>query len=219
MITWDVLFRNTRDIREGIAMALAVRQIVDREVHYPANSKLYTAFDFAGPRDTKVVILGIEPYHNDDNNDGLAFSSETVNDYPRTLKNIFKELKSDIGSEIPNHGSLRSWAKQGVFLLNLRLSVTKGQSTSHDGLGWEDFTDEAIKILSAEKNKVFILWGQAAASKLSLIDQENNHIINAPHPSPLSVSRGFYGSKPFSKANEYLVSKNLTPINWEIKNV
>ncbi len=185
---------------------------------YPKNADIFNAFNKTPFDKVKVVILGQDPYPGDHQAHGLSFSVQKGIAIPKSLQNIYKELTTDIpGFIYPAHGNLEEWAKQGVLLLNATLTVRAGESASHQKMGWEVFTDEVIRTLS-EKRKgiVFILWGNYAQSKIALIDESKHHIIKSVHPSPLSVARGFYGSKPFSKANEYLVKEGEKPIDWQI---
>lgn len=182
---------------------------------YPKGSDIFNAFNLISYNDVKVVILGQDPYHGPNQAHGLAFSVNDNIAHPPSLQNIFKELQTDIGCDIPKSGNLTSWAKQGVFLLNTVLSVRANEANSHKNQGWENFTDAVIKKLSDTKNHlVFILWGASAGQKTSLIDSKKHLIIKAPHPSPLSSYRGFFGSKPFTKTNAYLIANSIEPINW-----
>ncbi|MBN1059967.1 uracil-DNA glycosylase [Clostridium botulinum] len=179
------------------------------------NALHYTAFD-----DVKVVILGQDPYHGPNQAHGLSFSVNPGVRTPPSLLNIYKELKDDIGCYIPNNGYLKKWADQGVLLLNTVLTVRAGEANSHKNIGWQIFTDNIIKVLNTrEKPIVFILWGNNAIRKEELITNPKHHIIKSVHPSPLSASRGFFGSKPFSKTNEFLKNDNEIPIDWQIENL
>ncbi|RYZ98214.1 MAG: uracil-DNA glycosylase [Sphingobacteriaceae bacterium] len=187
-------------------------------VVYPKNKDIFNAFNTTPFDKVKVVILGQDPYHGVNQAHGLSFSVQKGIAIPRSLINIYKELKTDIpGFSMPAHGNLQEWAEQGVLLLNATLTVQAGLAASHQKKGWEQFTDKVIKALS-EKHKglVFILWGSYAQSKIALIDTTKHHILKSVHPSPLSVERGFWGSKPFSKANELLVREGKKPIDWQI---
>ncbi len=182
---------------------------------YPKGSHIFAAFDNTPFDKVKVVILGQDPYHGASQAHGLAFSVNDGIPHPPSLQNIFKELRDDIGCDIPKSGNLSAWAKEGVFLLNTVLSVRASEANSHKNRGWEIFTDSVIRLLSSKKqNLVFILWGSPAGAKSSLIDDSRHLILKSPHPSPLSSYRGFFGSKPFSKTNTYLISHNIEPINW-----
>jgi uracil-DNA glycosylase len=182
---------------------------------YPKGSDMFNAFSYTPFDDVKVVIIGQDPYHGANQAHGLAFSVLDGVAFPPSLRNIFQELNSDIGCPTPKSGNLSSWAKQGVFLINTVLSVREGQAHSHAKHGWEIFTDSVIKKISDKKqNVVFILWGSPAIAKSKLIDSSKHHIITSPHPSPLSSYRGFFGSKPFSKTNEFLASRGIEKIEW-----
>lgn len=185
---------------------------------YPTEEERFNAYKLTPLSDIKVVILGQDPYHGPDQANGLAFSVHKGITIPPSLRNIYKELADDIdGFTIPKHGSLESWAKQGVFLLNTALSVEASKAGSHSNIGWQQLTDATIKKINEQcKNVVFILWGGHAQKKRSLIDENKNLIITSAHPSPLSSYRGFFGSKPFSKANKYLIENGKEPINWHI---
>ena len=185
---------------------------------YPKGGDIFAAFDKTPFDRVKVVILGQDPYHGQHQAHGLSFSVQKGIAIPRSLNNIYKELMTDIpGFCMPGHGDLEEWATQGVLLLNATLTVRASQAASHQKRGWEQFTDQVIKNLSDQKQGiVFILWGSYAQSKSVLIDHRKHHIIKSVHPSPLSVERGFYGSKPFSKANDFLIKEGKTPIDWQI---
>ncbi|WP_125573316.1 uracil-DNA glycosylase [Levilactobacillus huananensis] len=184
---------------------------------YPDMYHIFTAFEWTPFSQVKVVILGQDPYHNPGQAHGCSFSVLPGTPIPPSLKNIYKELQSDLGIAPVNHGYLEKWAKQGVLLLNSVLTVRYGQAFSHKGHGWERLTDVAIAKLSARKEPVvFILWGNAARSKIKLIDTKTNIVLQSPHPSPLSANRGFFGSKPFSKTNIALQSLGEAPIDWQL---
>jgi len=189
------------------------------QVVYPKNADIFNAFNHTPFDKVKVVILGQDPYHGPQQAHGLSFSVQKGIAIPRSLDNIYKELVTDIpGFVKPNHGNLEGWADQGVLLLNATLTVRAHNAASHQKKGWETFTDEVIKKLSELRSGlVFILWGAYAQSKIPLIDQSKHHIIKSVHPSPLSVERGFWGSKPFSKANDYLIKEGQKPIDWQIR--
>jgi uracil-DNA glycosylase len=186
---------------------------------YPKQEDVYNALKLTSFENVKVIIIGQDPYHGPNQAHGLSFSVNYDVKIPPSLNNIFKELKSDIGFTIPNHGNLTAWAKQGVLLLNATLTVRAGEPCSHQKKGWENFTDAIITIISEEKeNCVFLLWGNFAKSKIHLINTEKHLVLEAAHPSPLA--RGaFFGCKHFSKTNEYLVSKNISPINWDLSDI
>lgn len=185
---------------------------------YPKICEVYNAFRYTNFNDIKVVILGQDPYHGENQAEGLCFSVKKGVKQPPSLVNIFKELHDDLGYKIPKSGSLVPWTKEGVLLLNAVLTVEKDKAASHKGRGWERFTDEVIKIVNKKDTPVvFILWGSYARSKKELITNDKHFIIESAHPSPLSAYNGFFGSKPFSKANKFLVEHNIKPINWKIK--
>lgn len=192
-----------------------VRQAYLSSVVYPPPKLVFNAFDHCPFAEVKVVILGQDPYINPGQAQGLSFSVPDGTTLPPSLRNIYKEIKSDLGIDVPESGNLECWATQGVLLLNATLTVQAGQSNSHQGWGWEQFTDAVIKKISEEKEHVvFILWGNYARSKVGIIDNTKHLVLESPHPSPLSANRGFFGSKPFSKTNEYLKTKKLTEIVW-----
>lgn len=185
---------------------------------YPLPKYIYTALKLTPYKDVKVVILGQDPYHEPDQAHGLAFSVGKNVDIPPSLQNIYKELHDDMGCKIPNHGYLVDWAKQGVLLLNTVLTVRAHQANSHKGKGWEKLTDAIIQKLNDKQNPVvFILWGANARSKKAFITSPKHLVIESVHPSPLSAYNGFFGSKPFSKTNNYLISNDIKPIDWQIK--
>jgi uracil-DNA glycosylase len=187
----------------------------NRTTIYPSVDKVFNAYNLCNPKDIKVVILGQDPYHDVNQAHGLAFSVDKVSKLPPSLKNIFQELSDDLSLPPRKSGNLTSWAEQGVFLLNTVLTVTAHKANSHKGEGWEAFTDATIKILSDSfEHIVFILWGGSAAKKIKLIDQSKHLIIKSAHPSPLSVYRGFWKSKPFSQANHYLKEHKREAIDW-----
>ena len=182
---------------------------------YPPASEIFAAFDRCPFPEVKVVLLGQDPYHGAGQAEGLCFSVRDGVPLPPSLQNIFKELHDDLGVPVPTSGSLRRWADQGVLLLNATLTVRAGAAGSHQGRGWETFTDAAIRALSSQREHlVFLLWGAYAGRKAALIDRSRHCILTAPHPSPLSAYRGFLGSHPFSQANAYLATHGLQPISW-----
>ncbi|MBW5444741.1 uracil-DNA glycosylase [Cohnella sp. CFH 77786] len=184
---------------------------------YPDMYHIFQALHWTSYEDTKVVILGQDPYHGPGQAHGLSFSVLPGVQKPPSLQNIFKELHSDMGCTIPNHGCLEHWAKQGVLLLNAVLTVCQGEANSHRGLGWEKFTDRIISALGErERPIVFILWGRHAQNKASFIDRDRHLVLASAHPSPLSAYNGFFGSRPFSRANAFLESKGQAPIDWQI---
>lgn len=182
---------------------------------FPPGKEIFNAFEHCSLESLKVVILGQDPYHGPGQAHGLSFSVKPGIPFPPSLLNIFKEIKSDIGIDLPPNGDLTRWADQGVFLLNATLTVRANQAGSHQNQGWETFTDEVIKLISAHREKiVFMLWGAYAQKKADLIDSNKHLILKAPHPSPLSAHRGFLGCRHFSQANQYLTENNFNPIKW-----
>ena len=184
---------------------------------YPKGGDTFSAFNLCSFNSTKVVVIGQDPYHGSGQAHGLSFSVPIGIKPPPSLKNIFKELHTDLNFEIPNHGDLTSWAQQGVLLLNATLTVRAKQAASHQKKGWEQFTNRVIKEISDKKEGiVFLLWGKFAQDKEVLIDSTKHHILTAPHPSPFSAHSGFFGCKHFSKTNYLLLQQNQDPINWQI---
>lgn len=183
---------------------------------YPDMYHIFTAFKLTPFAKTKVVILGQDPYHNPGQATGMSFSVNPGVRLPPSLVNIYKELYDDVGAVPVNHGYLKSWADQGVLLLNSVLTVPYGHANAHQGKGWEEVTDAAIKALSERGKVVFILWGRFAQNKIPLIDQSKNFIIKSAHPSPFSANRGFFGSRPFSRCNDALIKFGETPIDWQL---
>lgn len=187
------------------------------KVIYPPGPLIFNAFNTTPFHKVKVVIIGQDPYHGEGQAHGLCFSVQKGIKPPPSLVNIYKEMKSDLGLNPPAHGNLQSWAEQGVFLLNAMLTVEKDQPASHQKIGWQNFTDVAIQKLSDQRDKlVFILWGAFAQQKALLIDSNKHLIIKSPHPSPFSADKGFFGSKPFSKTNQWLESNGITSVNWQL---
>ena len=184
---------------------------------YPPMSELFTAFWKTPFNDVKVVILGQDPYHTPGCAHGLSFSVRKGIRIPPSLINIYKELQSDLGVEPAHHGDLSAWAEQGVLLLNTVLTVQERRAGSHQGRGWERFTDRIIKELSFQREHlVFVLWGKKAGAKRSMIDEDRHLVISSAHPSPYSADRGFFSSKPFSKINAHLAQHNIDPIDWTL---
>ena len=185
------------------------------ETVYPPKEDMWSAFEHTAFKDVKVVILGQDPYHGPNQAHGLSFSVRPGVPHPPSLRNMFKELNGDIGCNIPKDGTLTKWADQGVMMLNTVLTVRAGEAHSHRGQGWELFTDEVIRKLSERERPVtFVLWGKPAQQKGALIDLQRHAIIEAPHPSPLSAHRGFFGSKPYSNVNEMLQQRGEQPIDF-----
>jgi uracil-DNA glycosylase len=201
---------------------LKLRQFLKNELDagkkiYPKPSEWFAAFDHTPFEKVKVVILGQDPYHGPGQAHGLCFSVRPGVKPPPSLMNIYKELKSDVGIQPPDHGYLVHWADQGVLLLNSVLTVREGQAASHQKKGWEEFTDRAIHLLNEKReNIVFVLWGAYAQKKAAFVDRTKHLVLESVHPSPLSASRGFFGTRPFSKINKYLESKGLEGIDWKL---
>lgn len=187
---------------------------------YPPADDIFNAFHLTPLPDVKVVILGQDPYHEPGQAHGLSFSVMPGVEIPPSLVNIYQELHDDLGCKIPNNGCLTKWAEQGVLLLNTVLTVRAHRAFSHKDIGWQEFTDAAIRVLAGQDRPlVFILWGKPAQQKTSMITNPRHLILKSPHPSPLSAYRGFFGSRPFSKTNAYLEANGLTPIDWQIEDV
>ncbi|SJP18523.1 Uracil-DNA glycosylase [Clostridioides difficile] len=217
---WDELLKEEFEkdyylnLRKFLIEEYKTRQI------FPNMHNIYEALKHTSYKDTKVLILGQDPYHGDNQAHGLAFSVQPQVKTPPSLLNMYKELKDDLGCFIPNNGYLMPWADQGVLLLNTALTVRAHEANSHKNKGWEIFTDRVISILSERKDPViFVLWGSNARKKVELIDTSKHYILEAPHPSPLSASKGFFGCKHFSKINEILKKLGKEPINWQIENI
>ncbi len=187
---------------------------------FPAADDIFNAFHLTPLHEVKVVILGQDPYHNDGQAHGLCFSVKPEVEIPPSLVNIYQELHDDLGCYIPNNGYLVKWAKQGVLMLNTVLTVRAHAANSHRGIGWEEFTDAAIRVLDEQDRPiVFILWGRPAQIKKSMLHNPKHLILEAPHPSPLSAYRGFFGSRPFSKTNAFLRENGVPEIDWQIENI
>ena len=186
---------------------------------FPPADDIFNAFHFTPLSEVKVVIIGQDPYHNVGQAHGLCFSVKPEVDIPPSLVNIYKELKDDLGCYIPDNGYLEKWAKQGVLMLNSVLTVRAHQANSHQGLGWEKFTDAVIRAVNEQDRPiVYMLWGRPAQNKAKSVNNPKHLLLKAPHPSPLSAHRGFFGCKHFSQANEYLKKNGLEPIDWQIEN-
>lgn len=199
------------------ALYKKVKAEYDRYQIFPHSEDVFNAFHLTPLSRVKAVIIGQDPYHNVGQAHGLCFSVKPGVEIPPSLQNIYKELEDDLGYPKPSHGCLTKWAEEGVLLLNTVLTVRAHQANSHQGIGWETFTDRVIEILNKEDRPiVFILWGKPAQRKKDMLDNPNHLILEAPHPSPLSAYRGFFGSRPFSKTNDFLVSKGVEPIDWKI---
>ena len=197
-----------------------LREEYQTKVIYPDQDDIFNALHFTAYKDTKVVIIGQDPYHGVGQAHGLSFSVQPGVKVPPSLQNIYKELQTDLGCSIPNHGYLMEWTKQGVLLLNAVLTVQAGIPNSHKSLGWERFTDKVIETLDQRETPVvFILWGRFAQQKQQLITSSKHLIIKSPHPSPFSARKGFFGSRPFSQTNAFLRKIGSKEIDWQIKNL
>ena len=181
---------------------------------FPKGKDIFRAFDACPYDHVKVVILGQDPYHGPGQANGLCFSVHEGVPFPPSLVNIFKEIKNDLGKDIPPHGSLDRWAEQGVLMLNATLTVRAHQAGSHQKKGWEEFTDAVIQRLTQKKGLVYLLWGSYAQKKAAIVNDQENLILKSPHPSPLSAHRGFFGNSHFSKANKFLEEANKVPVDW-----
>lgn len=218
--SWDIILKDEYDKEYFKNLQKFIIDEYKHKIVYPKMSEIFKAFIKTTYDDVKVVILGQDPYHGENEAEGLSFSVKIGINKPPSLVNIFTELKNDLGCKIPNNGSLVPWADQGVLLLNSTLTVIKDRPKSHSNKGWEIFTDEIIKLINKKTTPVvFILWGSDARSKKNLITNNIHYIIESPHPSPLSAHRGFFGSRPFSKANNFLIKNGLTSIDWQIKDI
>lgn len=213
--TWLPLLQEEFDKPYFAQLTDFVRQEYATKTIYPAGKNIFNAFNLCPFSDIKVVILGQDPYHEPGQAHGLCFSVQDGVAFPPSLQNIFKEISSDLGVPIPTSGNLERWARQGVFLLNSILTVEAHKAASHSGKGWEIFTDRVIQIISQNADHVvFMLWGGYAKGKAKVIDTTKHLVLSAVHPSPLSVYRGFFGCKHFSKANEWLVAHGKNAIQW-----
>lgn len=192
----------------------------ERAIIYPPYDLIFSALNATSYQDTKIVIVGQDPYHGPGQAHGLSFSVQPGVNLPPSLQNMFKECAADVGAAIPNHGNLLHWANQGILMLNAVLTVAQGQTASHRGRGWEKFTDRIIQLLNERQRPVvFVLWGSYAQAKANMIDLSQHYIIQSPHPSPLSAHRGFFGSRPYSKINSKLREWDEQEINWQIPNI
>ena len=215
---WDELLKEEFNKEYFQKLMEFIRNEYKEKTIYPKQNEVFNAFRYTDFENVKVVILGQDPYHGPNQAEGLSFSVSNEVLKPPSLKNIFKELENDLGIPFPESNSLKPWAKEGVLLLNAVLTVQEHTPTSHKDKGWEIFTDNVIKILNKKTTPVvFILWGNYARNKKSLITNSIHYIIESPHPSPFSAYNGFFGSKPFSKTNEFLKSKNIKEINWQVE--
>ena len=216
--SWDKLLEEEYKKDYFVNLMEFVKNEYKNKTIYPKQNEVFNAFRYTSFEDVKVVILGQDPYHGPNQAEGLSFSVSNEVLKPPSLKNIFKELESDLEIQFPEANSLIPWAKEGVLLLNAVLTVQEHTPTSHKDKGWETFTDNVIKVLNKKTTPVvFILWGSYARNKKELITNPLHYIIESPHPSPFSARTGFFGSKPFSKTNEYLKSKGIKEINWRVE--
>ena len=215
---WENILQETFESEYFKALIHFVKSAYGSAKCFPPGKLIFNAFDLCPPEKTKVVILGQDPYHGPGQAHGLCFSVPRGVPHPPSLINIFKELEKDLKTPYPKSGNLSPWAKQGVLLLNTTLTVQANRAGSHQGKGWEKFTDQVIHILSNNyKNIVFLLWGSYAKQKIKIIDREKHFVLTSGHPSPLSANRGYwFGNSHFSKTNDYLTSKGKNPINWNL---
>lgn len=215
---WDELLEEEYKKEYFLKLMDFIKSEYKNKIIYPKQNEVFNAFRYTDFTNLKVVILGQDPYHGPNQAEGLSFSVSNSVLKPPSLQNIFKELENDLGIPFPQANSLKPWAKQGVLLLNAVLTVEEHKPTSHKDKGWETFTDDVIKIINQKKEPVvFILWGAYARNKKSLITNPNHYIIESAHPSPFSARNGFFGSKPFSKTNNFLKSKGLPEIDWKVE--
>lgn len=214
---WDELLKDELEKEYFQKLFDFIKEQYKEKDIYPKMNEIFNAFRHTSYKDVKVVILGQDPYHGENEAEGLSFSVKVGIRKPPSLNNIFKELKEDLGYEYPKYGSLVKWADEGVLLLNSVLTVEKDKPASHRGRGWEQFTDSVIKKINDKQEPVvFILWGNYAKAKKELITNPNHLVLESTHPSPYSASSGFFGSRPFSKTNNYLKSKGIKPIDWDL---
>ena len=214
---WNIMIENEQTKDYFSKLQTTIDHLYATSIVYPAKKHIFRALNLTPFDDVKVVILGQDPYHGENQGHGLAFSVLNDTPIPPSLRNIFKEYQTDLDLPFPSTTDLSPWAKNGVLLLNTTLTVEAGKPLSHANLGWETFTDALLNHLSDEKNSlVFILWGAHAQKKAKFINQSKHLVIKSPHPSPLSSYRGFFGSKPFSRANDYLQKNNIQPVDWTL---
>lgn len=217
---WDELLKNEFSKEYYLKLRDFLIKEYNTQTIYPDSKNIFEALKHTSYKDTKVLILGQDPYHGENQAHGLAFSVQPNVKTPPSLLNMYKELRNDLDCFIPNNGYLIPWADQGVLLLNTVLTVRSHEANSHKNIGWEIFTDKVIELLNERKDPViFVLWGANARKKKELIDNTRHYILEAPHPSPLSASRGFFGCGHFSKINELLVNLNKKTIDWQIQNI
>ena len=213
--SWKTRLQNEFGKEYFIKLTNFVKNEYNSYTVYPTGGLIFNAFDKCSFENVRIVILGQDPYHGPGQAHGLCFSVKDGIAFPPSLINIFKEIRNDLDISLPDSGNLERWAEQGVLLINATLTVRAGQAGSHQNKGWEQFTDEVIRLVAKEKNNVvFILWGSYAQKKGETIDRTKHLVLESPHPSPLSASRGFFGNKHFSKANVYLVEHGMEPVEW-----
>ncbi|MCD6564318.1 MAG: uracil-DNA glycosylase [Bacteroidales bacterium] len=213
--SWKTRLQNEFEKEYFINLTNFVKKEYKIHTIYPPGRLIFNAFDKCPFENVRVVILGQDPYHGPGQAHGLCFSVQDGVAFPPSLSNIYKEIQNDLGISLPDSGNLERWAEQGVLLLNATLTVRAGQAGSHQNKGWELFTDEIVRLVANEKsNVVFILWGSYAQRKGETIDRTKHLVLESPHPSPLSASRGFFGNKHFSKANDYLEKHGMKPVEW-----
>lgn len=214
---WEIILKEETEKDYFKELLQNVKKEYENEVVYPKKENIFSALRYTSYKDVKVLLLGQDPYHGENQAHGLAFSVQEGVVKPPSLVNMLKELKNDLGIEVSDSGCLLPWAKQGVMLLNTVLTVREGQPNSHKNLGWTVFTDKIISCLNERDDPViFLLWGANAKEKLGLITNARHFVLSAPHPSPLSASRGFFGSKHYSKVNTILERMGKTPIDWDL---
>lgn len=217
---WDEILKGEFEKPYYLKLREFLKEEYKNNIIYPDMHDIFNALKYTSYKDTKVLILGQDPYHGENQAHGLAFSVKPGVKTPPSLLNMYKELNSEFECFIPNNGFLVPWTKQGILLLNTALTVRAHEANSHKGKGWETFTDHIIETLNLREDPViFVLWGNNARSKKKLIDTNRHHIIESAHPSPLSASRGFFGSKPFSQVNDILIKLGKEPIDWQIPNI
>nr|MBU6203533.1 uracil-DNA glycosylase [Acidobacteriota bacterium] len=214
---WNPLLRDQFDQPYWKSLQAFIAHERSAHVVYPAPENVFAALHHTSYASTKVVILGQDPYHGPNQAHGLCFSVQRNVPPPPSLVNIFKELRADLDVPVPNHGNLTAWADRGVLLLNTTLTVRAGVAGSHQGKGWETFTDQVIRVVNQKPFVVFVLWGAHARKKRQLIDVSRHAVVEAPHPSPLSAHNGFFGSRPFSRINAALIAANLSDIDWSLE--
>lgn len=217
--SWDELLKNEFEKDYYKDLSAFLKDEYENHIIHPDKNDIFNALKWTAYEDVRVVIFGQDPYHGENQAHGLCFSVKKGVDIPPSLKNIYKELKEELGLYIPDNGYLEKWARQGVLLLNAALTVRDGEANSHKGKGWEKFTDKIVSLLNERKEPIiFLLWGNDAKKKAELITNPQHIMLDAAHPSPLSASRGFFGCGHFKKVNDMLTAMNRTPIDWQIEN-